>query len=466
MAAIDDGKKPEIVYRMAILGRGASAAYYIENAGVSKGEKDTILIGEEQPWRTERGREGVINHPHPMIDPQHAGGSTLEQALSNKGQNLAKRDEFSNRIDAVIGRIPTQVTAKITSVTKIGGPRTKVYRIVAGGARYYAQNVVAALGIGKHAEPDEVENLEGATQVKGLPRVMDMDTFQRGVAEGTLRPADVPKGVVVVGPNAAIDVLSTALRSKFRPITWLTGKRPFFLPGTDNEFVEQTFDNQQKRQENGVTVVRHDYLSSKIGADGVEVTYGQRAMPAVEEHQAGTQEGSIMVYGLGPNAAEVAKIFTDVKRADDLEGVYDTDQRFNSDPSYASTVKLAIQHAVGEQRAQGTIRAVESVLGGLPDLARPSDGKGRVKDPVARKLPSVVGLKAKKANAEDETSLEFVGAAAYRLAANKQVEHRYLSGVLGTFKADHLDALEQHLGARLTGKSDFDGLVQRAWQAL
>jgi hypothetical protein len=47
---------------------------------------------------------------------------------------------------------------------------------------------------------------------------------------------------VISGPNAGLDAVKTAIDCGFR-IVWVTGRgRPGFLPGTDNERVEQEYD--------------------------------------------------------------------------------------------------------------------------------------------------------------------------------------------------------------------------------
>jgi hypothetical protein len=438
--------KQDQIFRTVVLGRGASAAYVIENGGVPL-DATTLVIGQEQPWRKERGSQGVINHPHNMIDPKHPD-------FDGTDDGLAERIEFSNRVDEVFKRLVTPPRdAKVGKVQKQGAGADAHYVIETDpGGPVYAQRVVAAMGIGKHDKPKKLTSDVAHDISPGIPRIMDMDAFQRLVADGKLDAAKVPLGIVVVGPNAAIDVMSTGLRSEIKPLYWVTGKRPFFLKGTDNEFVEQTYDGAMKHQEqkddardkryakDGFTVIQNDHLSATTMADGVEVEYGirenDRAVPKVEEQPIGKQKASILVYGIGPDVAGLMGTFPGM---DDktLEPVYDLGLHFNEDTPDAKSIETAIRKRSGE-KADAVVDAVKKILGGLDPVQRPSDAKLEADAPrtnLPKSLPSVLGLRAAKADPEDPTSLEFTSGMAYRFAVAAKPKYRYLStqldGLLG-----------------------------------
>jgi hypothetical protein len=59
------------VYRVAVLGAGASPAYHLVSAGSSLTPADTVVIGGEQPWRAVRGADGVVNQSLIQISPRY-----------------------------------------------------------------------------------------------------------------------------------------------------------------------------------------------------------------------------------------------------------------------------------------------------------------------------------------------------------------------------------------------------------
>ncbi len=468
--AAEAGVDPERVYRTVLIGRGASAAYVVANGGVPLDES-TLVIGEEQPWRGERGKDGVINHPHGMIDPEHGDGDILDDGL-------ASRQEFSNRVDAIFKRLAQPpLNAKVTSVKKEGSGAAARYRIIAGNHLVVAQRVIAAVGIGKHAKPEGLpKQLDEYKTTGEVPRIMDMDVFQVAVAEGRLTPADAPNGVIVVGPNAAIDVMSTSLRKSFKPLFWLTGvqKDPFFLDGTDNEFVKKTYGAAKDRpegQHNGkdvrfrdgdFSIIQGDLLNAQANAEGVEVEYGKRAdkraKPEVPQEQYGKQAGSILVYGTGPDVGGLLETFKDIRKEADVEPVYDTGLHFtarNTDDRIS--IEEAIRKATGS-KAETVLQAVVQILGDLEPIDR-----GVLHEPMPSTLPGVIGLKATKTDEADPTSLEFTSGAAFRLAQHSSLKPRYqyLSKQFAAVVGTDLASLDRKTEA-LAKQANFEEAVEHA----
>jgi hypothetical protein len=274
---------PETVYKLAILGAGASAAYYLANANVDL--QTTVIIGQKDPWAGERGGEpdAVINHPHNMIDPE--GRPEFEGGL-------AKRSKFAEKVAAVIDRAPHQCDGWITKIkkekVKQGEKQYAYYRIETNQGVYFAQRVVSALGIGEHMDRLDVKGTELENDVR------DMDAFMRDL------PGFEAKGdeyvIGVSGGNAAIDVVTAILRSKSKArIHWFRGSNdPMFLDGTDNDVARKEYNDGKGTAR--LTVHKTRVSSVAKQASGKVLVNGR-------------QEVDEVVYGLGPNVSAVAKLF-------------------------------------------------------------------------------------------------------------------------------------------------------------
>jgi hypothetical protein len=453
------GKEPAPkIYKVAILGTGASVAYYLVNAGGTLDVPKTVVIGESQPWRTERGKDGVVNHPMHMIAPEYQD-STLTGP-----EGLAPRQQFSDRVEEAVQKFPC-VLAKVQSVAKLG-EAVKYFEITTSAGAFYAQKVIAGVGIGKHKPPDNVEGKGFVDSQGNIPRLMDMDQFQRAIAEGNLASANI-QSIAVVGPNAAIDVMSTALRTmQMNPlIYWITGsddkgagKRPVFLKGTDNEYVEMRYDEVVKQGKKSgdkkifqlgvITIVGYDYLKATVSGSGVEVTYGKRKIEKTPEVVEGAQQVDIAVYGLGPDVQGVADVFKGATQ-DGFEPVYDRDRHFNYEPVTAeATTKGLTGYLRGTGRDERGVTEmvgdVEKILGPFKDLKRGD------KDAMPAILPAVVGVKAKSSDPNDDTELEFIGAAAYRIAELSKAAYTYVSQ-----SAEDLSKDIETLAGKDTSQRDF-----------
>lgn len=474
-------------YPVAILGAGASVAYYLATAGRSLDPQSTVIIGETQPWAEERGSEGVVNHPLNMIAPDGYQGPDLLDAEGG----LAPRRTLSERIQAVLDRWPNVKTLKINQVTRDASGDFFTITTAADGP-FYARRVIAGLGIGKHKEPDKVswagddrehpDNKVGSHQQ--VPRMIDMDRFQRAMVNGEL-PLGSIRSIAVVGPNAAIDVMSTVLRRypglMVNPIYWITGteprgpatKRPAFLKGTDNEYVEARYDAVMKGeqpspgkrifQEGVITVVGHDYLAARVGADGVALDIGERGEGAKPEQRVDTLQADLVVYGMGPDVGAVSRMFGISERALDgeMEPIYDMGLHFNEDAGIDSPESLS-EYLRPFEPNDGKREAL--ALGVFALLAGTEGKRPDKKDPLGRNgRPPVVGVRLAPHDT-GKASLEVIGGTAYRFAFAGRMRYRYLSRALERVRGEELVSVQRDrdgLGHEQALFEDLDEYVGR-----
>jgi len=212
---------PERIYKLAILGAGSAAAYYIANASIDR--DNTVLIGERQPWDEERGASGMINHPGPQIDPHTSGRIDAEEGLSS-------RRRFTAVLKAIIDQMPHQCDGRIREVSKERDPETALeyWKIETTKGVYFAQRVESALGAG----PQNRRGLDG-TEMTGE----DMDSFRRSIDEVGAEERDKELAIGILGGNAAIDVVTDVLRKYSKAVIhWATGPAgPAFFRGSDND---------------------------------------------------------------------------------------------------------------------------------------------------------------------------------------------------------------------------------------
>ena len=350
---------PSRTYELALLGTGASVAYWITTHKHEIDRSETVVIGKKQPWAGERG-PGVINHPEHMV-------TALRDEVGLGDEKLFDRARFSEIVRQVIEEnVDHERDATIETITKIktdGGYFYEIAIDLSGEKlKYYARRVVAGLGIGGHAPPRPREGEQGAQQpLDG--RAMDMDEFQRRAED--IAKASPGATVVITGPNAGIDVVKTAIELGFE-INWVTGSgRPGFLPGTDNELVEREYDLCEKGKKSKIAriIKARGYLATQNPAYDEQATQGFKSKPIVVDMQDLTIFADYYVWAMGPSLEQTKKVFKDLA----LEPTYDVNRQFE----------------------------------------RP----GLEEAPIA-----VVGLQARRADGADTSSLEIVGGAAFRLA--------------------------------------------------
>ncbi len=468
-------------FPVAILGAGASVAYYLATEGRSLDPDSTVIIGQTQPWKEERGSTGVVNHPLHMIAPDGYQGRDLLDAEGG----LAPRAALSARIEAVLKRWPHVKPLAIKEVTRdVSGHFFKI--TTTDDQVFHARKVIAGLGIGKHKQPDNVTWDGGqpelpanqTTGAKPVPRLMDMDRFQRAMVDDEIRVGDI-RSIAVIGPNAAIDVMSTVLREYSRlrvnPIYWITGtqpgsggrapgtKRPYFLKGTDNEYVEGRYNEVMRNQspsdakritkEGVITVVGHDYLAAQVGADGVQIQVGERGQNGGDATVVETLHADLVVYGMGPDVNAVSTIFGVEEEAIDtqMEPIYDLGLHFNQHADIDSPEALVESltqrrtwllaqkrlssedrrfSELGDEQIGKMATAVFQLLGEVTTAVRP--GKEKLE---TNGRPPVVGVRLKPQEG-GRASLEFIGGTAFRLAG-KMID-RHVSSALNGVRAQGL----------------------------
>lgn len=479
-------------FPVAILGAGASVAYYLATAGRSLDPASTVIIGETQPWAGERGSEGVVNHPLNMIAPDGYQGSGLLDA----GGGLAPRHSLSERINEVIRRWPNIRTRKVLKVERHASGE---YFTITTDASYrpifYARRVIAGLGIGKHKEPDKVTWAGGGREHRdnrigrraAVPRMIDMDHFQRAMIAGEL-PLGSIRSIAVVGPNAAIDVMSTVLRRypdlMVNPIYWITGtdlggggrppstKRPAFLKGTDNEYVEGRYGEVMKSKasspvkriskEGVITVVGHDYLAARIRADGVDLDVGERGLEEAPDTLVETLQADLVVYGMGPDVNAVSQVFgikeEHLKR--DMEPIYDMGLHFNDQADIATPEALRdyLVRLVPTRPLDQATRLADAVFHLLAETASVRPPRAKLE---SGGRPPVVGVRMVP-HATGKASLEVIGGTAFRFALAGKMPYRYVSTALeGVRRKELARAVQDRDAVRRTGTlhTDVEGYV-------
>jgi hypothetical protein len=359
-------------YRVALLGAGASIAYYVATQRFEPGE--AVIIGTPQPWGGQRG-PGVVAHPAHMITPMLDYLGEADTAIDDVWLDRA---EFSKLVERVLNRagIP-RIRGKVTGVDR-EEDAGRFYKITVEDRDLpiYAQEVVSGIGVGEHIPPNGPDGKRVAPEkiarhgdeVGPARRIMDMDVFTQvagrlvktdqgvEVGEGG-NPAEIT--VVLSGPNGGIDVAFDALLRGYK-VKWIVGTNgPRFLPGFPNYAAYLAYLRSLREDQLGTAKIKdrgkaqeeanatleglYDVQDQKIfgkamqrfdkeGAHFEEVIFGRAG--AVEETDKGVKVkvvekdevyGDIMVYAQGQGPGNFA-LFE--KFLDDLVPEKDVDRRF------------------------------------------------------------------------------------------------------------------------------------------
>jgi hypothetical protein len=214
------------IFKLAIIGAGSAAAYYIDTLGTAYDHSATLLIGGDDPWAERRG-QGIdfINHAAQQINyPSHG--------VQEYSEEFVKRKTFAEQTKEIIeDAIPKEHRFKgaVLEVSRETDGR-QLYIIrwrdpKKGERSQRAKKVVVATGAGPHQRTQaNVDALSGEME----NRVMDMDTFIRNVVPYASKPASV----VVQGPNAAIDAVAAAHHRGWKVHWLIRSTTPQYLPGT------------------------------------------------------------------------------------------------------------------------------------------------------------------------------------------------------------------------------------------
>jgi hypothetical protein len=331
--------KGKPTYKVALVGAGASIAYYIATMGRNLDTEDVVIIGPEQPWGGKRG-PGVVAHPENMITPmlEFLGKTAIDD-------RWLERKEFSRLINEVlINSGFERIFHEVTDLDKEDGFYT--IKIKDQVEPIYAQNVVAGAGVGGHSVPkglDVGDTAQSSKEVSSAKRIMDMDVFTQvapylAKTEKGLEVAEDEEGdkskitVVLSGGNGGIDVAFDAL-SKGYKVHWIVGSgSPKFLPGFFNyaaylpylrtlkktdqlkragiedadqqmENTENILPNLYKDQEDMFDGLLETFLDKKTEFAGVHFGYLTSAKQTVDGVEAETEKGKIqgdvLVYAQG-----------------------------------------------------------------------------------------------------------------------------------------------------------------------
>jgi len=238
------------VWDLAFIGAGSSTAYYIDTLGKAYDHSKTLLFGNtgDNPWAGKRGFSiDFINHSRRQIDfPSQTTTAHPRWKGARSTKIFVKRAKFAEDAARIIAQaipkeqcISEKITAEGIQKSAAGG----TYDIVTETRTWKVKKVVFAAGAGGHREPKYKDSKIAAAQAYEMDappglrgtRVIDMDHFIREVVNPSGGPPGRRKGkrkrkVVVIGPNAAIDVVAAARLFRW-DVVWFSGD-PAFLPGT------------------------------------------------------------------------------------------------------------------------------------------------------------------------------------------------------------------------------------------
>ncbi len=234
--------RPERTFRTVYLGAGASIAYEIATRSPNVKPEESLIVGTVQPWAGTRG-PGVVAHPEHMITPMRRFlGDTRSGVVDDV---FLERGKFSELIEQVLAA---------SGMARVGKPvvlfdRSPVglYWIWVEGEDdpYYAEKVVAGIGVGAHTSRGIDEPLIAREEGQvGAKQVMDMDLFTKvagkiektvgGVRIGSEESDKSKITIVLSGGNGAIDVAFDALNKGYK-VHWIVGNSGAkFLPGFFN----------------------------------------------------------------------------------------------------------------------------------------------------------------------------------------------------------------------------------------
>jgi thioredoxin reductase len=304
-------------YDLAVIGAGSAAAYYLSTVDRSL-YPGLLVVGGDDPWKGERGDNpndpndpvNFVNHTPHMID--HYGNS-----VPTRGKKLYKRSDWANANQGVIDACSCDreksevdnISEDMLPMELQTVPSARGFRIELSDSDkvFWAKKVVLATGAGSHSVPPDL-----ADAVKAMPnKVMDMDAYAK------LHVSN--KKIVVIGPNAPIDTVDTAVYNHCE-VTWLirNGKTtsPLFLA---------------TGHQNGALTLKDKYINYdgtlKVTQDpsgGVKVEYTN-----TKDKKASTVVVDYVVYGTGQSSKAYEKLVDASLRAK-MQPLYDKNQRFGN----------------------------------------------------------------------------------------------------------------------------------------
>jgi hypothetical protein len=261
-AAGDQFYDTDRVYRVAMVGRGSTIAYYLTALAPRAQYEDQFsaaaliqtkalhrsmaIFGKVDPWSKAVRGDGYINHEEHLVGHWGKGVAKFSADYMRRNAFVAQNKQAFQEA-ASLGA--TFIESDVISITQRGD----VYQIFTQDYEsYYAAFVVTAMGLGPHRGlhagkgTPQLELPNGATRVDQLvmqyrlaPSVMDLDRFMREYPERggiesdvktRLEPTPSKLTVLVHGANAGIDAVQRAWQLGHE-IDWLCPADPIFLKG-------------------------------------------------------------------------------------------------------------------------------------------------------------------------------------------------------------------------------------------
>ncbi|MGH2497416.1 MAG: DUF4157 domain-containing protein [Ktedonobacteraceae bacterium] len=434
----EEGSLKANTYKTALLGTGASIAYYLAVNGRSLNPKDTVIIGKIQPWDPSKfspQRRGIdfVNHPMHMISPNRKG-TQLPKEASGEGETFEGNPaKLTEDIWQIMKRFPTRVNTTIKKVSR--ETITKWYKIETDRGIFYADKVVFGLGIGPHTIPENKQAAKITTEkdkAEEKKRVMDLDSFQRQLKDPD---SDVLKAysintskfntsifIGVAGPNAGADAVYEATKLGMF-VDWVVSGGPAVAEGMGNKVTRKGLVDLYFDYLNGWTISGEEVKLNLSGKWDKEPNPG-KARDNAEKKFLGNNPGwrvsqekevmvDFLVYAQGPDVAKVWNVL-DETATQGLELKFDKQGRFGAvvplsrEPSNASitaSVKERVQNKVGQIADEESDRITGILLAKAKDIL----GVHGNFDPIPGQIDVAIGLGA----ADD--SLEIIGGSAIRI---------------------------------------------------
>ena len=379
----------EQTFQVALLGKGASVADYINVHGTAMDPKTTVVIGESQPWRPSkddprsRGIE-FVNHPRNMTSTRREE-THLPKDESGKDETfLGNAAQLSGDIDFVIKRFGAKdVPAKIDKVKRLD---SGWYHIKTSEGDVYAQKVVSGLGIGPHKFEGQnkrsKEVVSEGDKALERDRVLDLDAFQRaaGDPESPMRKAHARKPITigVSGPNAGTDAVHIATQLGMFVDWVVSADGPAIAEGMGNKIgrvglVEVYFDYL-----NGWTFVAPGYIQLDISGKWPDRRNPDNTQDRAEKGFLEKQPGwagrlsraksvlvDYLVIAQGPDVAKLWNVF-DASATKDLELKDDRSGRFGAHSDDKTAWQGSVQNSLSSSgyniRFVGIERALEPIF--------------------------------------------------------------------------------------------------------
>lgn len=359
-----------MVFDIAIIGRGTSAAMYLRTLTGARSMK-IIAIGKDNPWNGARG-----HHPAHYT-------KNINQALQlvNFGLgNLALRDQvpvdrlgFGGTADALIKYYTNDNVLDATVEEVFENDRVGYFQIVtADPQRYiYARKVVVAAGAGieeNRREYHQVPGFVGQLHRTHPHLVMDLDAFQRCLGYNGMGT----RKIAVFGANAGTDAIMEAATRNFRrqDVYWML--RPDDTPGTaltwdvSQAGIPSTFSAAEAGNDRGANgcVERFDDKSLTLAITGSSGNERVRLTYTKPGHGAQTLDVRYVVYAMGQfgTAAKGSHSgFLPKSLVDRLEPIYDVDQRYG-EGSWSHVVGVQLT-GTGKKRGLEIVGSAASQIG-------------------------------------------------------------------------------------------------------